>query len=205
MIIDPDSISVRDMYLHMVSAITPRPIAWVSTCSPEGKLNLAPFSFFNGVGAKPPTVVFSPVNNRDGSKKDTLINVEAVGEFVVNMVSCDVAESMNETSAEYLYEVDEFEACGLTPESSHRVKPPRVKEARIQFECTVHDIIRVGDGPLGANMVIGRIVLMHADDAVLNEDGQIMADKLDNVGRMGGSSYTTTRDRFELPRPPRPS
>jgi flavin reductase (DIM6/NTAB) family NADH-FMN oxidoreductase RutF len=185
----------------MISCITPRPIAWVSTVSPHGVTNLAPFSFFNGLGANPPAVMFSPVNRRDGSRKDTVLNVEATRQFVVNIVSAAVADRMNCTSAEYPYEVSEFERCGLTPVASVKVRPPRVAESLVQMECVLHEIVRVGEGPLAANVIIGRIVLLHAADSVLNEAGEIDPDRLDTIGRMGGNLYGRTRDRFAMDRP----
>lgn len=201
MIIDPSIASPRDIYKVMISCITPRPIAWVSSISPRGVPNLAPFSFFNGVGANPPTVVFCPVNRRDGSRKDTLINIEATPEFVVNIVPYSLAVPMNATSAELPYEVNEFDVAKLTPEPSVKVKVPRVKEAPVHFECVLHQIVNVGSGPLGANLVIGRIVWMEISDSVLDSAGQIDARKLDTIGRMGGASYARTTDLFELPRP----
>ncbi|HZK80132.1 MAG TPA: flavin reductase family protein [Humisphaera sp.] len=201
MTFDPATTSIRDFYRHMISCITPRPIAWVSTISPRNVPNLAPFSFFNGVGANPPAVVFSPTNRRDGSPKDTLINVEKSGQFVVNVVSESVAKLMNDTSAEIDYEVSEFELCGLTPIPASRVKPPMVKEAMVQMECELIEIVHVGRGPLAANIVIGRIVMMHVNESVLDANGQIDPDKLATVGRMGGMSYCRTKDRFELERP----
>jgi flavin reductase (DIM6/NTAB) family NADH-FMN oxidoreductase RutF len=198
--IDPATTPTRAFYRHMIG-ITPRPIAWVSTISPGGITNLAPFSFFNGVGPNPPTIVFSPVNGRDGRRKDTVINIEANRQFVVNVVSEPMARQMNCTSAELPYEVSEFDACGLTPEPSLRVKPPRVKEAMVQMECELFDIVRIGEGPLGANLVIGRIVLMHAHDDVLDASGQIDPEKLATIGRMGGSLYCSTKDRFVMERP----
>ena len=114
MIVDPEKLSIREMYRYLIGAICPRPIAWVSSISTKGVHNLAPFSFFTGVTANPPTLVFSPVNRRDGSKKDTIRNIEAHPEFVVNVVSFEQAKAMNQTSAEFDYEVSEFEACGLT-------------------------------------------------------------------------------------------
>lgn len=201
MTIDPTNIPIRDMYRHLVACITPRPIAWVSTISPRGITNLAPFSFFNGIGANPPAVVFSPVNRRDGSRKDTVLNIEANRQFVVNIVSEHLAERMNCTSAELPYEICEFEKCGLTREPSLRVKPPRVKEARVQMECELMQIVPVGEGPLAANLVIGRIVMLHADDDVLDADGQIDPATLDTIGRMGGDWYSRTRDRFAMKRP----
>jgi flavin reductase (DIM6/NTAB) family NADH-FMN oxidoreductase RutF len=199
--IDPEQLPIPEVYRHLVSCITPRPIAWVSTLSPGGVPNLAPFSFFNGIGANPPAVMFSPVNRRDGSRKDTVINIEATREFVINVVSHAYAPQMNATSADFPYEVSEFETCGLTPTPSARVRPPRVKEAAVHLECVLHQIVPVGEGPLAANVIIGRIVLIHADDSVLDAVGQIDPAKLDTVGRMGGIAYTRTRDRFELPRP----
>src|SRR5271154_330187 len=147
MTINTESTPSRDVYRHMIACITPRPIAWVSTISPGGVPNLAPFSFFNGVGANPPAVVFSPVNRRDGSRKDTVINIEANRQFVVNVVSEPMASRMNHTSAELPYEVNEFEVCGLTPLPSVRIQPPRVKEAPVQMECELFEIVRVGHGP----------------------------------------------------------
>src|SRR5579872_6511060 len=144
MLIEPDKSTPRDVYRVMISCITPRPIAWVSTISPKGIPNLAPFSFFNGVGANPPTVMFCPVNRRDGSKKDTLINIEATREFVVNMVPFSLARQMNDTSADLPYEVNEFETAGLVAAPALKVKPPRVNEAPIFLECVLHQIVNVG-------------------------------------------------------------
>ena len=201
MLLDPRELPAREFYRHMVACITPRPIAWVSTISPRGVPNLAPFSFFNGVGANPPSVVFCPVNTRDGKKKDTLLNVEATRQFAVNIVSHPLAEQMNATSVELGYEVSEFEHAGLTAVPCERIAPPRVREASVCMECELHTIVNVGDGPLAGHAVIGRIILLHADDAVLDGQGQIDPDKLDTIGRMGGAVYTRTRDRFEMPRP----
>lgn len=199
--IDPSEVSVRRMYQLMIGAITPRPIAWVSTVSPKGVPNLAPYSFFNGVTASPPTVVFSPVNRRDGSKKDTVRNIEDNGEFVLNVVSHDLAEAMNASSAELPYDESEFDRSGLTPTPSTSVAPPCVAEAKVRFECNLHQIVHVGEGPLASNLVIGRILLMHVDDEVLDGEGLIDPRKLDTVGRMGGIGYARTTDLFELERP----
>ena len=201
MVIDPASAPPRDVYRMMVSLITPRPIAWVSTLSPQGISNLAPFSFFNGIGANPPTLLFCPVNNRHGQKKDTLRNVETTPEFVVNVVPYALAKPMNDTSEELPYEVSEFEKVGIATEASTRVKPPRVKDSPIHLECVVHQILNLGTGPLGANVVIGRILLIHVADSVLGPDGQIDPLKLDTIGRMGGSTYTRTTTLFDLTRP----
>ena len=201
MTIDPEKSAPRDIYRHMVAFITPRPIAWVSTINLEGQTNLAPFSYFNGVCPNPPTILFCPTNTRDGKKKDTLRNIEATREFVVNVVADSIREKMNATSAEIPPEISEFDACGLTAVPSTKVKSPRVKESLVNLECVLHDIIGIGDGPLSGNIVIGRIVLIHADDSVLDDSGQIDPAKLDTIGRMGGVTYTRTRERFEMPRP----
>jgi flavin reductase (DIM6/NTAB) family NADH-FMN oxidoreductase RutF len=201
MIIDPETTPVQEVYRTLTACVTPRPIAWVSTVSPSGVPNLAPFSFFNALGANPPAVMFSPVNRRDGSRKDTVRNVESTGEFVLNIVSAALAHSMNATSAELPYETSEFAPAGLTPTPSARVRPPRVAEAQVHLECVLHQVIPVGNGPLSANVVIGRVVLIHAHDGVLDASGQIDPEKLDTIGRMGAALYTHTRDRFEMQRP----
>jgi flavin reductase (DIM6/NTAB) family NADH-FMN oxidoreductase RutF len=203
MIIDPQHTHVREIYRHMVAFITPRPIAWVSTINRDGQTNLAPFSYFNGVCPNPPTILFCPTNTREGKKKDTLRNIEATREFVVNVVSDAVREKMNATSEEFPPEISEFAACGLASVPSVKVKPPRVKESLVNLECVLHDIVRIGEGPLSGNIVIGRIVLIQADDSVLDDSGQIDPAKLDTIGRMGGITYTRTRERFEMERPER--
>ncbi len=201
--LDPSQLPPRELYQLLIGFITPRPIAWISTVSANGIVNLAPFSFFNGVSANPPTVVFSCVDKRDGSRKDTIRNLNAVPEFVVNLCTYDQREAVNETSAELDYEVSELEACGLTALPSERVSPPRVAESPAQFECKVHQIVRVGDGPLAANLVIGEILMIHARDDVFDAAGAVDPRKLDTIGRMGGIAYARTTDLFELPRPTR--
>jgi flavin reductase (DIM6/NTAB) family NADH-FMN oxidoreductase RutF len=199
--VDPIASGARDAYRLMIELVTPRPIGWVSTISAAGKSNLAPFSFFNAVGANPPSLCFSCANRRDGSVKDTVRNIEATKEFVVNVASFDLRTAVNESSAELPYEESEFEHCGLTPLPSERVAPPRVGEAKASFECVLHEIVRVGEGSLAANLVIGRIVLIHITDAVINELGHVDPSKLDTIGRMGGDAYARTTDLFSLPRP----
>jgi flavin reductase (DIM6/NTAB) family NADH-FMN oxidoreductase RutF len=191
------------MYRHMIASITPRPIAWVSTVNIEGQPNLAPFSFFNGVCPNPPTVLFCPTNNRDGKGKDTVRNVEATREFVISVVPDRLARKMNATSEEFPPEVNEFTTCRVATTPSTKVKPPRVAESPIQMECMLHDIIHIGaaDAPLAGNIVIGRIVLMHVSDDVLDGSGNIDPGKLDTIGRMGASWYSRTRERFEMRRP----
>jgi flavin reductase (DIM6/NTAB) family NADH-FMN oxidoreductase RutF len=198
---DPSTQPASDVYRLMINLITPRPIAWISTISPAGVANLAPFSFFNGVGAQPPTVLFSGVNHRDGRKKDTVVNVEATGEFVVNVASFDLRGPMNDSAADLPYEVSELERAGLTAVPGEKVRPPRVAEARAHLECVLHQIVPVGDGPLAANLVIGRVVLIHVADSALDASGRVDARALDTIGRMGGDAYVRTTDLFALPRP----
>jgi flavin reductase (DIM6/NTAB) family NADH-FMN oxidoreductase RutF len=181
----------------------PRPIAWVSTLSAEGRTNLAPFSFFQGVTSSPPSLLFVPVNTRDGSKKDTVRNLEQVPEFVVNLVSRALAEPMNACAAMLPYGESEFSAFGIEALASEKVRPPRVALSPVSFECRVHQIVPVGEGPLAGNVVIGLILAMHVDDAVLGADGFPDSAKLDLIGRMGGEVYTRTQDTFSLPRPDR--
>jgi flavin reductase (DIM6/NTAB) family NADH-FMN oxidoreductase RutF len=199
--LDPDQLNTRTMYEWMIHSILPRPIAWVSTVSASGIANLAPFSFFQGVCARPPTLMFCPVNHRDGSPKDTLRNIEATGEFVVNTVSATDAEAMNATSAMLGFEESEFERFGIAAAPSVGVRPPRVASASVVFECRLDRIIRVSEGPAGGNIVLGRIVRMHVADAVIGANGYPDPDRLDIVGRMGGTEYLRTRDRFSIDRP----
>jgi flavin reductase (DIM6/NTAB) family NADH-FMN oxidoreductase RutF len=187
----------------MTSLITPRPIAWVSTIDAEGRTNLAPFSFFNGVTSAPPTLLFVPVNLRDGAKKDTVLNLEAVPECVVNIVPHGLAEKMNACAARLPHGESEFAAFGIAEAASVEVRPPRVAEAPAAFECRVRQIVPVGEGAGAANVVICDIVRMHVRDDVLGEDGAVDAARLDAVGRLGGEAYATTRDRFQLERPDR--
>lgn len=200
MIIDPAATEPRNIYKLMVGAIVPRPIAFVSTIGADGILNLAPFSYFTAIGANPPAICFSPGRRRDGARKDTLVNVEATGEFVVNVVSEEFAAQMNATSAEFPPEVDEFDASGLTPIPSDLVKPPRVRESHIQMECRLLQVVHVSAKPLGGSLVIGEVLRFHVDDAIVN-DYVIDPDKLRAIGRMGGPTYTRTTDRFDLERP----
>lgn len=200
---DPSKMGIRDVYTLMVQLITPRPIAWVSSISKDGVNNLAPYSFFNGIGANPPSLLFCPVNRRDGSKKDSLLNVLETEEFVVNVVSAADADLMNNTSADYDSNVSEFEALNIETAESSMVKPFRVASSLAQFECKLLKHIELADGPAGANVVIGEIVMLHVNDSVV-ADNVVDPGKLDNVGRLGGKAYTKTTDRFELERPPLP-
>ena len=199
--IDPAEIGLRDLYQWMISTITPRPIAWVSSVNAAGLTNLAPFSFFQGVTANPPTLLFTVANNRHGEKKDTIRNIEAVPEFVVNVVSYDLREAMNRSSGDLPYGESEFAVAGVTALPSEKVRPPRVAESSVSFECKLHQIVRVGDGPLSGNVVFGTILLIHLHERVLDSSGKVDPGKLDTIGRMGGSWYARTTDRFVLERP----
>jgi flavin reductase (DIM6/NTAB) family NADH-FMN oxidoreductase RutF len=203
MLLDFSALSTRDAYQWMVGTILPRPIAWVSTVAPDGRTNLAPFSFFQGVTANPPTLMFVPVNNREGGKKDTVRNIELIPEFVVNLVPRSLAEAMNKTAALLPYGDSEFQAFGIESSPSGRVRPPRVAAAPVAFECALHEIVRIGTGPLAANVVFGRILVAHVSDDVLDAEGLPDARKLDLVGRLGGEDYSTTRDTFAMVRPDR--
>src|ERR1700685_2135695 len=198
MILNFDRMPPREAYQWMVGTILPRPIAWVSTIAPDGRTNLAPFSFFQGVTANPPTLMFVPVNSRDGTKKDTVRNIELVPEFVVNLVPRSLAEAMNKTSALLPYGESEFETYGIAAAPSSRVRPPRVAEAPVAFECSRGQVVPIGTGPLAANVIFGNILVAHVSDGVLGPDGQADVRKLDLVGRLGGEDYTTTRDIFSM-------
>ena len=168
----PEDVTPTEVYSTMIRAITPRPIAWVSTISSRGIANLAPFSFFNGVCSRPAALMFSPVNKPNGCKKDTVLNVEANGQFVVNVVPHSLAQPMLQSAQEFEYEESEFSATGLTAERSLKVAPPRVAESPIHFECELMQIVNIGEGPLAANVVFGKILLIDIDDRVLNERGE---------------------------------
>jgi len=199
MIIDPSTIPPQVMYRLLIGSVVPRPIAFVSTMSPAGVLNLAPFSFFNAFCADPPIVGFCPVWRTPA--KDTITNVRATREFVVNVVGEDIAEAMNVCSAEFPAEIDEFQQSNLTPIPSVIVKPPRVKESKINMECSLLQIVDFSEKPNGGSLVLGQVVRMHVEDGIISDSYQIDADKLRAIGRMGGPDYTRTRDRFAMVRP----
>lgn len=198
--LDPSSLDDRRRYGFLISVVQPRPIAWVSTVDAKGRRNLAPFSFFTGITAKPLTVCFCPVRNRHGVKKDTLLNIEETKQFVVNLATEANAKAMVATSADVARGVDEFELAGVTPVPSAKVLPPRVKESPVALECELHSVVTISEGPLGGNLVIGRVVHAHVDDA-LWKDGAFTHKDLKPVGRLGGAWYSTTKDDFEIPRP----
>lgn len=198
MIIDPAADTGATSYRWLTNCVVPRPIAFVSTISTAGILNLAPFSFFNAICGEPPMVCFAPSHRTP--PKDTLVNVKATGEFVVNMVSDALAAQMNETSALVPPEVDEFALAGLTPVPSAKVRPPRVGECLVSLECEVRQIIELSTKPDGGTLVIGEVVMFHVADELL-VDGRIDSARLDAIGRMGGPVYTRTRDVFSMRRP----
>ena len=198
---DLTTLKPRDAYALLISVILPRPIAWVSTVSADGRGNLAPFSFFQGVTANPPTLLFVAANTREGAKKDTLRNIEATGEFTVNLVPYSLAEAMNATSASLPHGESEFERFGIRAAPAARVRPPRVADSPVSLECVLDRIVSVGEGPLAGNVIFGRILHAHVDDAVLGADGRPDPAKLDLIGRLGGEGYVRTRERFDLRRP----
>jgi flavin reductase (DIM6/NTAB) family NADH-FMN oxidoreductase RutF len=198
---DPASSSAPDIYKLMIGMVVPRPIAFVSSLDEHGIRNLAPFSYFMACTASPPVVCFvSSYRSGDTPTKDTLRNIVATKEFVVNIVSEEFAEQMNLTAADVAPEVDEFELSGLTPVASELVKPPRVGESHAQMECRLRQLLQIGNHPGGGTVIFGDVLRFHVDPAVV--DGhKIDPEKLQAVGRMGGPTYVRTRDRFDMIRP----
>jgi len=191
----------RENFKTLLSCVLPRPIAFVSTISADGVRNLAPFSFFNGVGSNPPAVIFSPATKADGTDKDTVVNVRATRQFVVNVVPYSIRGEMNDASYPFEPEVDEFTAVGFTPLPSRFVRPARVAESPVHIECKLVDLVKVGQGPLSANICIGEVLCFHVADEMLLDDGTVDVSKIDLIGRLGADDYCTIRDRFELPKP----
>ena len=185
----------------LTGVVVPRPIAFVSTVSDTGIVNIAPYSFFNAISYDPPLLIFSSSKYTSGGKlKDSLANIEQNGEFVINVVVEDILEAMNMTAAEYPQNVSEFDIAGLTPIESHLIKPPRLKESPVNIECKLERIITLGDKSHPHGLVIGEILLLHIDDTIISSEG-INHQKLKPVGRLAGNSYCTTSNAFELTRP----
>jgi flavin reductase (DIM6/NTAB) family NADH-FMN oxidoreductase RutF len=201
MIIDVAATDVVNVYHALVDVVTPRPIAWVTTVDAEGRVNLAPFSFFNAFGANPPVVVFSPVLRRNRTKKDTLRNLEVVGEFVLNATTEDLARQVNQSSKELPFGQSEAEYAGLTLQPSIKIRPPRVAQSPVHLECRVRQFVSIGDGPIAANLVIGEVVLIHIDESVLDPAGRVDPRKLRTIARLGGDYYCRSTDLFEMERP----
>lgn len=203
--LDPATLSIADRYKLLIGCIVPRPIAFVSSISPDGKLNLAPFSFFAGVGSNPMTLLFCPANKEDGSEKDSLRNAKPVseggtGEFVINIVSEDIARQMAACAEPLQYGESEFDLSGLTPAPSARVRPPRVADSPVSFECRTVRVIRTNPGAAsGGNIVIGEVVHVHLREGLVTDRLHTDPAKLQAIGRMGGQAYCYTRQRFEMP------
>ena len=197
---DPNELEHSAVYKLLTGSIIPRPIAWVSSISENGINNLAPFSYFNAVGDDPPHVMFS-TGRGNNTNKDTLNNILANKQFVVNMVTEELTEQMNATAQSVDADVDEFELAGVTPIPSEKVKPMRVKESPIHFECElVHHYFLEGHKNGGACVLIGRIVMMHFSDKVLLENHKINLDQYKPVSRLAGSNYAKIGELFSVKR-----
>lgn len=215
--INPVTLPPQEFYRYMIGSIGPRPIAFASTIDARGKINLSPFSFFNMFGYSPPTLIFSPTINRHGYKKHTLLNLEEVGEVVINVVNYAMVEQMSLTSAEFERDVNEFEKAGFTPVASERVRPPRVAESPASYECVVKQIIPTGvpdadspsrsavavDSPGAGNLVICEVVMAHFQESIFNDYGLIDPHRIDLVARMGADWYCHAQGDalFEVARP----
>ena len=202
---DPSKISFTEVHKLMIGSIVPRPIAFVSTLSKNGKNNIAPFSYFNGVCSRPPTIMFAPARRGwDGKEKDTLINIRDNNQFVINIVSESFAEQMVMCSTDFDSDVDEFEISGLNPVPSNKVSPPRLLESKINYECELNQIVEIGEGDAGSGfIVIGTIVLFHIDDDVY-DNGHILLDRLEPLGRLAGNQYTRPNNNLEIIRKVKP-
>jgi flavin reductase (DIM6/NTAB) family NADH-FMN oxidoreductase RutF len=201
LIVDPASTDHSSVYKLLIGSVVPRPIAFVSTVSPEGAFNVAPFSFFTVASSNPPALVFT-VGHRatPDPRKDTLRNITTAREFVVNIVSEEFGPKMNICAGDYPPEVDEFQLSGLTPIPSDLVKAPRVAESHVNMECRLLYTIAMSGLVNGGNLVLGEVVRFHIDDAYFN-NYRIDQDKLRAIGRMAGNTYTRTGDRFDMIRP----
>jgi len=202
--IDPNSLSTSELHKMLLLSVAPRPIALASTIDEKGNVNLSPFSCFNMFSANPPILVFSPSRRvRDNSTKDTLENIKKVKEVVVNIVNFSIVEPVSLASTEYDSDVDEFKKSGLTPVKSKKVRPPRVEESPISFECVVDKIIELGKDGGAGNLIISKIVHIHINKRYLDNNGSLDTKKLDLVGRMGASWYTRVIEEslFEIPKP----
>ncbi len=199
--VQPESLNWQDAYKLVIGSILPRPIAFVSTVDKKGVHNLAPFSFFTAISAEPMLICFSPMRNgTDGSKKDTLLNIEATKEFVINIVSHTFVEEMNECATNFASDVDEFEQAGLTKCPSKTVVPSRVKESKVHLECELHEVLHFGDQPGSGSLVIGKVKHVHVDDDLFDR-GRIDSMKLEPIGRLAGQTYTKPMsDTFEIAR-----
>jgi flavin reductase (DIM6/NTAB) family NADH-FMN oxidoreductase RutF len=201
--INPQDLSTAKLHGYLLSAVAPRPIAFASTIDANGNPNLSPFSYFNVFSTNPPVLIFSPARRvRDNTVKHTLTNAEEVKEVVINVVNYDLVHQMSLTSTEYPEGVNEFEKAGLTMLPSEVVKPFRVAESPVQFECKINDIVYLGKEGGAGNLIVCEVVKIHITDEVLNGDGSINQETLDLVARAGGNYYSRARKGFfEIPKP----
>lgn len=202
--VDPSQIKTSELHAYLLGAVSPRPICFASTVDADGRPNLSPFSFFNVFGSNPPTLIFSPSRRvRDNTVKHTLENVYATKEVVINVVSYAMVQQASLASCEYPAGVSEFEKAGFTPIASEKVKPFRVKESPVQMECIVKQVIETGQGGGAGNLVICEPVMLHINEAILNEHGKIDPHKIDLVARMGGDYYCRASGNavFEVAKP----
>ena len=211
--IDPAHLSPGEFYKFMIGTIGPRPIAFASTIDAQGNVNLSPYSFFGMFGYNPPTLVFAPTINRHGHKKHTLLNVEEVGEVVINVVNYAMVEQMSLASAEFERGVNEFGKAGFTAVASDRIRPPRVAESPAAYECIVKQIIATGDGDTGppervlrpgaGHLIVCEVVMAHLHDTIFTENGVVDPHRVDLIGRLGGDWYARAHGPalFEVDRP----
>ena len=200
---NPKELDIKTNYHLMISGIVPRPIAFVSSISKKGEINLAPYSFFNGFGANPPIVGFSPaLSGRTGLPKDTLLNIEETKEFTISIANSKMVGQVSLSSCEYTRDVDEFNKVGLSKEKSLIVNPPFIKESSFSMECKLYDIITLGNKPASGNLILGEIVMFHISEDILNKNNQVDPMLLDAISRMGGSWYSkSNKGLFEFKKP----
>ncbi|WP_411767205.1 flavin reductase family protein [Winogradskyella sp. A3E31] len=200
---NPSELETPKLHSYLLSAVAPRPIAFASTIDKDGNPNLSPFSFFNVFSANPPVMIFSPARRvRDNTVKHTLMNAESVKEVVINVVNFDIVHQMSLSSTEYPEGVNEFEKAGLTMVKSDVVKPFRVGESPVQFECKVNEIVKLGSEGGAGNLIVCEVVKFHIAKEVLDESGSINQEALDLVSRAGGSYYSRAKNGFfEIPKP----
>ena len=202
--INPKDIEVPKLHHYLLGAVGPRPIAFASTISEDGTPNLSPFSFFNVFSANPPIMIFSPARSgRTGDTKNTLDNAKMTKEVVINVVNHDIVQQMSLSSSPYDSSIDEFVKSGLTPVASEEIRPFRVKESPVQFECKVNEIVELGQSGGAGNLVICEVLKMHINEAILDDKGMIDQHKIDLVSRMGGNWYCRAdkNSMFEIQKP----
>jgi len=202
--IDPKDLAIQELHGYLLAAVAPRPIAFASTIDGEGKVNLSPFSFFNVFSANPPVMIFSPSRRgRDNTTKHTFDNIKQVPETVINIVNYPIVEQVSLASTEYDQGVNEFVKAGLTQVPSEKVKPPRVGESPVAFECLVDDVIELGQDGGAGNLIISRVVMIHIQEKYLDKKGRLDTKAIDAVGRMGGNWYCRASGDalFEIPKP----